>query len=174
MKKVLVLLMLVMTLTACSVEVEKDIRNEERYFDLVELIRGDQKFKEKSEYFDISTDMAKIDSGYRYYIFIDNPRIAIYDIEAIALVDGIDYNKVVAPSVGVLEEVVYNMIPNQTNLDKNYVKGIVLSGDIDRPNIDVKMNVQWKDKTHHDIYSEYYSFNIQYVENVETVAEEQS
>ena len=167
MKKIFLLLLLVCSLTACDVEVEKDIRNEERYFDLVELIRGDQKFKESSEYFDISTDMAKIDNGYRYYIFIDNPRIAMYDIEAMALVDGIDYNKVVAPSVGVLEEVVYNMIPNQTNLDKNYVKGIVLSGDIDRPNADIKMNVQWKDKTHHNTYGEYYSFNIHYNENNE-------
>lgn len=164
MKKLIILLML-FVLCACGVEFEKDISNEERYFDLVELIRGDQKFKAKSEYFEISTDMAKIDGGYRYYIFIDKPRIAIYDIEAMALVDGVDYTKVVAPSVGVLEDTFYNMVPNQTNSAKNYVSGIVLSGDTNVPHVDIKMNVQWKDKTHNNVYSEYYSFDIDYQAN---------
>ena len=167
MKKLVLLLLLVCSLNACAVEVEKDISDEQRYFDLIEVIRSDQKFLEQSQYFEISTDMARIDNGYRYYIFIDNPRIALYEIEAMALVDGVDYHKVVAPSIGVLEDAIYNMVPNQTNTDKNYVKGLVLSGDCTTPNINLKMIVRWKDKTHSEYSSEYYAFGIDYVEAVD-------
>lgn len=160
----LALILLTTLLAACELEEENDGVKRARYDSLIAALQENQKFLDKAEYFTISSDMAKTEDGYRYYIFIDKPRIALYDIEAIAVADDIDYSKEIAPNISILDDEVYNMIPNQTNVAKNYVEGIVLSGMTKYPNTAIKMYVQWKNRELSETSGAYYAFHIDYAE----------
>ena len=115
-----------------------------RYEGFISLIKEYDQYQESSNYFDIAVEMAKIDNGYRYYITIDNPRIALYDVEALAIESDVDYDATMAANVGIFEETEYNMIPNQHNVDKGYVEGIVMSATCDKSNTTLYILVQWK------------------------------
>lgn len=160
MKKIFILLLGLIILSGCSNTAVNEVSSDDRYNDMIELVETNKNYLATAEYYDITFDIASIGGGYRYYIFIDNPRIALYNISVIALEDGVDYKTSMAPSVGVFEGKTYNMIPNQTNSDKGYVKGVVLSGTTTNENPHIKLLVQYQDKMLTSTYRDYYEFDI--------------
>ena len=160
MKKICILLLCLLILGGCSNTAVNEVSSDDRYNDMVELVETNKNYLTVSEYNDITIDIASIGGGYRYYIFIDNPRIALYNISVIALEDGVDYKTSMAPSVGIFEGKTYNMIPNQTNSDKGYVKGMVLSGTTTNENPHIKLLVQYQDKMLTNTYRDYFEFDI--------------
>ena len=143
MKKFLVILMIIGILMGCS-----DVKNSNsiaagRYFDMIEILKNNEQFEDSSNYFDISYEVSKINDGYRYYVFMDNPRIAMYDIKIIVIEDGVDYSEVMAGNIGIFEDGSYNMIPNQSDVDKGYISGINISGESDNPHPVLLVLVQW-------------------------------
>lgn len=160
MKKILTIL-LVLLLCGCassskSYDSKLETNPDDRYLDMISLIKDNMiTAKTKSEYFDVTFEMSEINDGYRYYCVIDNPRVAMYDVEAIAIEPDVNYRKVMAANIGVFDEKQYNMIPGQVNTDKGFVSGVSISGISEKPETTLYVLVQWKNKDLSQTYREY-------------------
>jgi hypothetical protein len=162
MKKALLLIILLLSLSGCLNAGRKEANVNERYSNIIELIREHENFASSSNYYDISVEMAKINEGYRYYITIDNPRIAMYDIEMLAIEEGVDYMSNMAANVGIFEETQYNMIPNQANAAKGFTKGVIASGVSSKPETTLYVFTQFKNQDFSKIHSEYFKLDAKY------------
>ena len=162
MKKALLILTLLLILGGCGNAGKKEANVNERYANIIELIREHENFAVSSNYYDISVEMARINEGYRYYITIDNPRIAMYDIELLAIEEGVDYMSKMAANVGIFEEMQYNMIPNQANAAKGFTKGVIASGVSSKPETTLYIFTQFKNQDFSKIHSEYFKLDVKY------------
>ena len=162
MKKAGIILLLLLVLCGCQEDGKQKADPDERYMYIIEMIGEHESFQEVSNYFDIATDMAKIEKGYRYYITIDNPRIAMYDIEMLAVEKGVDYRNNMAANCGIFEDKEYHMVPNQSNIDQGFVKGIVISGVSASPETTLYVFVQFKNSDYSTYMSEYFKLDVAY------------
>ena len=162
MKKKIILLSLVLMvlLGGCKSEDTINPSANERYTDMVTQLQDRDVFSTSSEYYDISADISAINDGYRYYIVIDNPKIAMYDIEAIAIEKGIDYSSVMAANIGLFEEEEYSMIPGQSYVEKGFVKGISISGVSENENPTLYLLVSWHNRDLSVTKKEYFKLDI--------------
>ncbi len=145
-KKIISFLLVAFLLTACSSDSTINKSASERYNSMIEQLSSRTDFKTSSEYFDISFDVASIDGGYRFYITIDNVKVAMYNVEAIAIEENVDYSNTMAANIGLFEDVKYSLIPNQSNVDKGFVKGINISGITENANPTLYILVVWSNK----------------------------
>lgn len=162
MKKLLLILVLVLLLFGCAEDPKKQANPDERYIYIIDMLKEHEVFQISSDYYDINIEMAKINDGYRYYITLDNPKIAMYDIELLAIEDGVDYLDQMAANVGIFEETQYNMIPNQANVAKGYTKGIVASGVSKRSDTALYIFVQFKNADYSKVHTEYFKLPVKY------------
>ena len=162
MKKIVLMLVLLLSLSGCKDFGKKKANLNERYNYIIEMIREHENFSSTSNYFDISVEMAKINDGYRYYITVDNPKIAMYDIELLAIEDGVDYLSNMAANVGIFEETQYNMIPNQANAAKGYTKGVVASGVSKNAQTTLYIFTQFKNADFSKTHAEYFKLDVKY------------
>ncbi len=120
----------------------------------ISVLQDQNVFSGKSEHFDVSAEMSRIDNGYRYYITIDKPRTSMYDIMAIAVEDGVDYNETMAACSGIFDSK-YNMIPNQTKTDQGFVKGIVISATSAKKETVLKLFVEYKNSDGSKVFNDF-------------------
>lgn len=142
MRKIVTILLVLFCLTACQNSKTESASGNEKYLDYCELLSSHSDFKEKSEFFDVSFDIATIEDGYRYYIIVDNPKIAMYNIEAIAIEKGNDYRLNMAANIGIYDKT-YAMIPNQANIKEGFVKGFSISAISKNKTPTLYLLVQW-------------------------------
>lgn len=119
-------------------------------------------FSSESKNFTCETEMTKVEDGtYRYYLVIDQPITAMYDVVAIVVENDIAYEDAdkMMPSIGIFDDT-KSMIPNQVDSENGFVKGIALSGESSESSIQVKMLVQWLDKTGKNSSREFLSYTI--------------
>lgn len=159
MKKILCILLVLLCLCACTEVGKEDVDPDKRYFALIDSIKERDVFVEKSNYFDIATEIAPIEGGYRYYVTIDNPRAALYDVEAMAIEKNVDYTNSMAANIGIFDETEYAMIPNQKNPDKGYVSGVVISGITENPQTTLYIYVSFKNEDYSNTHVEYFKLN---------------
>ena len=162
MKKFLLVVLLLFTLCACDDDGKQMANPDDRYMYIIEMINEHESFQTTSNYVDIGVEMAKIENGYRHYITIDNPRIAMYDIEILGIEKGVDYRNNMAANVGIFEDKEYNMVPNQANIDDGFVKGIVVSGVSKEPQTTLYIFVQFKNADYSITRSEYFQLDASY------------
>lgn len=162
MKRFLALLIILIVLCGCQEVGKEDIDPNQRYFSLIDSIKEHEVFTEASNYYDISGEMAKIDGGYRYYVTIDEPTSALYDVEVLAIEENVDYRNSMAANAGIFEDSEYTMIPNQKNPDKGYVTGIVVSGVSEKPETTLYVYVSFKNKDYTNIHNEYLKLDVKY------------
>ncbi len=162
MKKLFLVLILIFSLSACSSNSGTSANDADviRYYDMIELINSYSNFSTSSNYFDISGEISEIDGGYRYYIFIDNARVTMYDIEAIAIEKGVDYSNTMTANIGIFESNEYHMIPNQSDINLGYVKGVSISGFTTTENPTLYVLVQWKNKNRDTTYREFFEIDL--------------
>ena len=153
---------ILLCLCGCQEDGKQKADPDERYMYIIEMISEHESFQETSNYFDIAVEMAKIENGYRYYITIDNPRIAMYDIELLAIEKNVDYRTNMAANVGIFEEKEYHMVPNQSNPEKGFFKGIVASGISRDPSTTLYIFVQFKNSDFSAVRSEYFKLDVSY------------
>lgn len=165
MKKILAVLLTLLILCGCSEIGVENVDPNKRYYALIETIKERDTFSTTSNYFDIKTEMASIDGGYRYYVTIDSPRVALYDVEAIAIEKDVDYTNNMAANIGIFEEKEYAMIPNQKNPDKGFVSGHVISGISEKPVTTLYVYVSFKNEDYSNTKIEYFKLNAQYKED---------
>jgi hypothetical protein len=120
----------------------------QRYSAYYTSIFDNDRFVLASEYYDLEVVMNKIsEAEYRYDVIIDSPKIAMYAIEVMVVENNITpevANKMM-PTIGIFENVEYNLIPYQINVDKGYVKGLIVNGISTQPSINLKIMVLWRD-----------------------------
>lgn len=162
MKKILILLLTLLCFCGCDAIGKKKVDSNQKYLTIIENINEHDTFLDASNYYDIEAEVAKIDGGYRYYVTIDNPRNALYDVEAVAIEKGVDYKNTMAANVGIFEESEYTMIPNQANPDKGYVAGLVISGVSENPDVTLYVYVSFKNKDMSVTHSEYFKLEARY------------
>lgn len=165
MRKILIILSITLCLFGCSEIGKENIDNDQLYLSLINSIKEHENFQTVSNHFDIYAEIAKIDGGYRYYVTIDNPKIALYDVEAIAIEKDVDYANTMAANVGIFEDSVYSLIPNQKNHDKGYVEGLVISGTTNNPDTKLYVYVSFKNEDYSNNYIEYFKLDAKYEAN---------
>lgn len=164
MKKFISILIISLILCGCSLPSQKRDDTNDRYLSIVDNIFSHNDFSNASNYFDINAELAKIDDGYRFYVTIDKPRNALYDVEVMAVEEGVDYSKNMAASVGIFDEKEYSLIPNQTNSRKGYVEGLVVSGVSQNPETTLYVYVSFKNEDYSITHYEYIKLDVKYEE----------
>lgn len=150
MKKLILMLCFALLFSGCTSSVKSDETTERmnRYEAYYNSILDNERFVEETDYFDVEVVMNQLADGtYRYDIIIDNPTTAMYDVQAVVVENDTIYTQMqnMSPSFGILDSSGYAMIPNQVARDLGYVKGIVLSGVAEEPEVSLKLVVLWKD-----------------------------
>jgi len=165
MKKLILGLILCLTLTGCNSD--EDAIEQEKYANysaLYKTILDTSEFLESSDYFTTQLIVDPLDDGtYRYYVIIDEPQVAMYDVTALACIASeldITSDKM-CPNVGIYEDKQYIMIPNQKNVAENYVSGLSLSAISENSELIVDVVVEWYDKTHTNNYRQLIQLNNQ-------------
>lgn len=176
MRKLLVLsIAAIVLLSACSRNdtSEKDFMN--TYNSFVDSILDNNGSESKDIPFTHSINVVKESSGeYRYEITIDNPKVAMYNIQMMV----VDKNsKSEYPFIGLLpEDDVYSMIPFQENKDKSFVKGILLSGISTNSKFTLNVQVSWKDyaqvNTHTVFFNYVYDYEKEHVGETSEILEQ--
>lgn len=151
MKKIIVILLCLFTLVGCQGASNSDLK---LYNEMIEILSNADDFASSSKYFSTTFEVTSTSEGQRYYIVIDNPNIAMYDVSVIAFEEDADTENAFAPNAGIFDEEI-NIVPNQINKDKGYVKGISISGLLTNNNPVVYCLVQWKDDKNTKVFREY-------------------
>ncbi len=171
MKKIVLFLCGLLLICGCSKSSEK--YSEEKlalYRSYYNAVLENTTFEEYSRYFNLSSEVTQKDDGsWLYYIFVDTPQIAMYDVEMIVLEGLNDYSDAdMYPSFGIFDDTEYNMIPYQVNAEKGYVKGIVTSGDLQDINQTLYVMVAWKDLTRLNQSREFFEVRLKTDQNSNT------
>ncbi|MGN1388186.1 MAG: hypothetical protein ACI4WR_00910 [Bulleidia sp.] len=148
----------ILLLSGCSSSGSSESAAQAAYEGYYTSIETNSSFAESSLYYSVSAEMTEMsDSTYRYYIVIDNPQIAMYDIVVMAVENDIPLasSDKMMPNIGIFDSKEYCMIPFQSNPDDGYVKGIVISGETDSNPVSLKMLVEWKDRNHENTQREF-------------------
>ena len=144
MRKRMVLGLVVVLLSACTQKVESDKDFQYTYNSFVESILDNNGVQSKE---------------YRYKITIDEPRIAMYNIQMM-VVDKTANGQY--PFIGLMNDDMYSMIPNQENKEKNFVKGIVLEGVSKTPKFTLYVQVNWKDYAQVNTKTVFFTYTYEY------------
>jgi hypothetical protein len=126
-------------------------------------VADNSRFQKGSLYYSISAEMSELPDGtHRYYVFLDNPQVAMYDIIMMAVENdtALADAKKMFPSIGIFDNTNYSMIPSQVYSDGGYVKGLVMSGETADPSINLKIIVEWNDQSNSKVYREFIAMTV--------------
>ena len=163
MRKYVIGVLICLLLAGCN---QSDIVLKEKYetYKLhYQSILNSTQFKQTSSNYNISTSLTALSDGnYRYDVFVDEPKIAMHDVEILAIVDNglLLVSDKMMPSVGLFEDESYRLIPYQVDVDLGYHKGFNLNGIVDTDKINLKVVVMWKDYFEIKTEREYFSFDL--------------
>lgn len=128
MRKIIVLVILTVMFSGCQNTQPANIEDLQysEYEDYIKRLDSQEVFNENTDEFDVKVIMNETNKNdYRYDIIVDNPKREIHHIKAIAQIpvaEGFSY-----PSIGILEDESFSLIPNVIDKDNNIYKGINLS-----------------------------------------------
>jgi len=150
MKKLLTILLLFICFTSCTSKGNSESQKKhEQYIKHYEEVIDNTIFSSKNAApFDINVVMNRLgDGSYRYDIIIDQPQIAMYNIQVIAVENNTSYQNAdkLMPTFGIFDNGSYNMMPYQTNVENGYVKGIIVSAITTESIINLKIKLTWTD-----------------------------
>lgn len=161
MKKICLSLLLILSLSGCGSNSEELAY--QIYKTTYQSILNTTSFQSSSQNFKIYVTLTDQGSGMvRYDLFVDEPKIAMYDIEILAIVDTglLVVSEEMMPSIGIFETAQYHMIPYQINADYGYQKGFNLNGITDSNDVTLKVLVMWKDYFKIRTYKETFKFDL--------------
>ncbi len=161
MRKLILLLVLTLCVSACSDRNTKDKEFQNTYNSFVDSILDNNGADTAEIPFAHHLEVTKESSGeYRYAITIDDPKVAMYHIQMMVVdkAAGGQY-----PFLGLLnDEEMFSMIPNQENKDKYFVKGVVLEGLSPNPKFTLYVQVSWKDYAQINTSTVFFSYTYDY------------
>ncbi len=80
-------------------------------------------------------------------VIIDNPRVAMFNIKALAIIETLSLEidkENMMPSVGILDDYRYNMVPGQVDVKNEFYEGIILSLTSKESSLRVSVMVDYK------------------------------
>lgn len=149
-------------LTGCT---KKDTKTEALralYESYYESISTNEIFITSSNYYSLSGEIVAVNDGtYRYSIILDNPQIAMYNVVMMGVENNIQYDNAtkMMPSIGILDDQ-YSLVPFQANSSRNYVKGLVISGESDTSSIEIKLLVEWNNRSRDKQFREFWNITL--------------
>lgn len=162
-KKIILFVVLSLALLGCSKGASDEEIKIQKYHSYYNEIINNEIFLTTSSFFDTEIVMTKLSDGqYKYEIIIDNPKVAMFNISALVVEVGVSVNidEQMLPEFGIFNNLSKNMIPNQVNLDNNYVKGIVLGGITTNEFPSIRLYVNWQNYGNLETYKEFIEFEI--------------
>lgn len=165
MKKLIIIVLTALLIQGCSFSDKKQYQEKvELYESYYKSILNNDKFASNSEHFAVQADIDKVDEGYVYEIIIDDAKIAMYDVKVMVVEDQKDFNEEekMMPSAGIFDEKIYNIIPNQSNVEKGYMSGFQLLGEAATDTISLEILVIFNDYRKLNTYREFISFDLEY------------
>ena len=159
MKKTILLIICGLCLSGCwDKKIADPNADRKKYEAYYQSILDNETFLEKSENFSIEAVMNKVDDYYRFSVIIDNPKIAMYSVETMAIIDdgsvSINY-EVVMPASGIFDKA-YNLLPYQQNEAAGFAGGLILDGVCDKPEVVLLVMVSWRNEKNTVIYKEFF------------------
>lgn len=126
MKKIHIFIVLMVLFSGCQRHQEENASNPE-YNEYIKRLHSQHTFINSTDEFKVKVIRnMKNENDYRYDIVIDNPQIEMHNIKAVAQIPAVvGYSY---PSIGILEEEQFSLIPNVIDKENNIYKGINLSG----------------------------------------------
>ncbi|MCH3961191.1 MAG: hypothetical protein LKF53_02380 [Solobacterium sp.] len=159
----LILCCSLLAMSGCGKETNTaDKADLEKYQTYYTAISENVTFASESTNFSCELEMTQVEDGsFRYYIVIDDPQSAMYDVIAMAVENDIPYDSAdkMMPSIGIFDDA-KSLIPGQVDSENGYVKGIALSGESANDTIQLKLLVQWTDKTKKTSKREYIAYTL--------------
>lgn len=148
MKKMLLLLCSLILVSGCSNGATRKTEMNSKYENYIELIINNNNVNSLDIPFQHSLEITQNTKGkYVYTVSIFSPRVAMYDIELMAVdINTISVNSV-APSIGVVEDEQFNMIPFQSDQSKGFYQGMSINGESDSPTFMLSCLVVYQDFT---------------------------
>lgn len=147
LKRICMVCFLVVSLFGCSKQQEAP--NYEKYEQYYRLVDENESFEKSSKYFTTTVEITTLPSDeYRYYIFIDEPKTAMYNCIVLVRENEIDFTnqKNMMPTIGIFDKQ-YHLVPNQVNTKDGYPKGLVVSGECDDPEtVVLDILVEWTNR----------------------------
>ena len=172
MKILKIILLMLIFLVGCESPEESDILLDKYKAAYGDLVSSD-KFNSSSAYFDVETVVNKIDAGkFRIDTIIDNPKVAMYNVQVIAEINsnGVQQYEEVLPSLGIVDQSHYHLIPFQVNKEEGFYGGLVVSGVSDSLDGEVILKVNWTDYAETKSYEEF--IKVSYGETLEVEEDE--
>ena len=129
-KKLVLVCVILLSVVGCN-QVTNNI-GYDSYVHYYELVDQNSVFESYSEYFTTTVEITTLPSEeYRYYVFIDEPKTAMYNCVVLVRQDEIpfDMQDKMVPTMGIFDRQ-YNLVPNQVNTQEGYPKGLVVSGEV--------------------------------------------
>lgn len=140
--------LLILSSCTTSTNNQESMKNYESYIDAITKNKG---VESKDLPFDYKLNVYKQkDDTYQYELLISNPRVAMYNIQALALNADIDSNINIHPCLGLLGEdslEMFNLVPYQSNPNANFYKGFSLEGVSQKEQFTLQVMITWKDRT---------------------------
>ncbi len=170
MKKILILLLLTVTLFGCQNDEAREIDKEKynAYLTYYQSILAAENKQETSQCFDIELVVNKLDeNNYRYDIIIDNPRVAMFNIKTLAIIETLSLEidkENMMPSVGILDDYHFNMVPGQVDKKNDFYEGIILSLTSKESSLRVSVMVDYKPLNDEHTVRQYFSLYTIYEE----------
>lgn len=164
-----ILLVSLLFLSGCTSDNTNELGSKklDEYKSNVEQLKTSKPTKSTSEYFTVSYEMSTLPDGtHRYYIIVDNATQSMYDVRMMALDVDSDTSTTMAPSIGILDDENYNLVPSQVAVEDGFVKGLVLSGDTTKDAISVKLMVSWNDEVGLNSQKEFLLLHIEANQNI--------
>ena len=164
-----IILLMLIFLVGCEKAEESDLLLDKYKAAYGDLVSSD-KFNSSSAYFDIETVVNKIEIGkFRIDTIIDNPKVAMYNVQVIAEINsnGIQQYEEVLPSLGIVDQSHYHLIPFQVNKDEGFYGGLVISGVSEKSEGEVILKINWTDYAETKSYEEFIEVSYGKAEEIE-------
>ena len=158
LKKITLMLLVILLVSCQSSTVNSDEVNLQKYEAYYQSILDSDSFQEKSEYFSIEAVMNMVEGAYRFSVIIDEPLVAMYNIEMMAIIDdgsvSVNYDTVM-PASGIFDRS-YNMLPYQSNETSGFPSGIIVDGLCDNSRVTLLILVAWKNETSTESFRQFF------------------
>lgn len=164
MKKIILSCLTILLLVGCSNQDKIDADALLQYELYWNSIINETTYLSSSRNFSIEAEIDKTSEGYEYYVVVDEPKIAMYDVKIMVIENRERFDEFdrMLPSVGIFDAR-FNMIPNQVRTDKNYREGAVLVRQkLTEPALSIQVMVTWQNYTKLDTFKEFFEFELDY------------
>ena len=177
MRRLLLILVCMCFLAGCQDSQKRDEESMKNYEAFINAVTNNKGIQSTFIPFDYKlVEQKQNDGSYQYEVQISNPRVAMYDIQAIAVDPAVDSNTNIYPCISLVGDdakQIYYMIPYQANPSLGYISMIGLNGVSKEKQFTLHVLVSWKDSSRANTYRAYFNCSFAEAAELEDIQDEQ-